>query len=129
MPEVLIVEDNPINQRLLAFLLTRAGISHAICASGEEALRILENQPFRVVLTDLMLPGMSGRQLLQRIRAEGRWTALAVIAVTACAPGGAQLQAITEGFDSYIVKPYDRDQLIATVRRFLDRAPVPAAPS
>lgn len=129
MPDVLIVEDNPINQRLLGFLLTRAGIAHAVAGSGEEALAFLERTPVRLVLADLMLPGMSGRQLLERLRADPRWAALPVVAVTACAPADRERLSLTEGFDGYIVKPYDREQLLAVVRRLLARTPAPGAPS
>jgi DNA-binding response OmpR family regulator len=114
-PVVLIVEDEIDVATTYKYWLTEDyEIRHA--ASGEEALANLSSE-IDVVLLDRMMPGLSGGEVLEEIRNRGVDCRVAM--VTAADPG---IEIIEMGFDEYVTKPPDREQLRETVQRLLDRA-------
>ncbi len=60
MSDILIVEDNPVNQKLIAFLLARAGYTYEVAENGADALQRLDRSQFKLVLMDMMMPVMNG---------------------------------------------------------------------
>jgi CheY-like chemotaxis protein len=127
MTDILIVEDNPVNQKLIAFLLARSGYSFDIAENGARALDCLAGNTYRLVLLDMMMPVMNGYDALRAIRADRRWQALPVIALTANAMKGEEERCRAAGCDAYIAKPYSKDQILGAIRTLLARpAPPPA---
>ncbi|MDW8123483.1 MAG: response regulator [Geminicoccaceae bacterium] len=118
--EVLVVDDNPVNCRLLALLLERAGHRVARATSGEEALALLAARPFDLVLMDLQMPGIDGLETTRRIRAlpDPARARTPVIAVTANAAPGEEPRCRAAGMDGYLVKPIDGASLLAAVERY-----------
>jgi CheY-like chemotaxis protein len=126
MPDVLIVEDNTVNQRLIALMLQRAGYSFDIAEHGKLALAKLETTPFRLVLMDMMMPVMNGYDATRAIRANPTTKGLPVIALTANAMKGEDEKCRAIGCDDYIAKPYSKDQILSAVVRLIGK---PSAPT
>ena len=127
MPDILIVEDNPVNQKLIAFLLARSQYTYDIAENGAVALEKLEKGTYRLVLMDMMMPVMNGYDATRAIRANPRYKSLPVIALTANAMKGEDEKCLQVGCDAYIAKPYSKDQILAAVARLIDRIPEPAS--
>jgi CheY-like chemotaxis protein len=79
---VLVVDDEPMARELLGAILREAGHTTAMAASGEEALSLMEQATPSVVILDLMLPGMSGFDVLSRIRERAEWSEVPVVVLT-----------------------------------------------
>ena len=111
---VLIVEDNANARRLFAQILSSAGHEVVESENGEEAVSLLEDHRFDVVVTDLAMPKMTGFGLLSHIRAKR--PALPVILISAYLSTDAAHKILDERTE-FIPKPIDRNQLIALVNR------------
>jgi len=114
---VLVAEDNPVNQRLLAAVLRHRGHAAVLVASGREALAALDRQAFDVVLMDLHMPEMDGVEAAKAIRAREASTGarIPIIALTASAGDGDEQRCAAAGMDGYIVKPVRAEELIERV--------------
>jgi CheY-like chemotaxis protein len=121
MPDILIVEDNPVNQKLIAFLLARSGYSYEIAENGKNALERLEAGPFRLVLMDMMMPVMNGYDATRAIRGNPKLKGLPVIALTANAMKGEDEKCRAVGCDDYIPKPYSKDQILSAVAKLIGK--------
>ena len=123
---VLIVEDNPFNQKVATMKLERWGHAVRVAASGEAALAALGAEPFDVMFTDLRMPGMDGFELTAEVRRREASTGrrLPVVALTADAIKGVRERCLAAGMDDYVTKPLRDDELRAALRR---AAPNPAA--
>jgi CheY-like chemotaxis protein len=119
MPDILIVEDNPVNQKLIAFLLARSGYSYDVAENGAVALDRLEHAAYRLVLLDMMMPVMNGYDTIKAIRAQDRFKHLPVIALTANAMKGEAEKCRAAGCDDYIAKPYSKDQILGAIAALL----------
>ena len=122
---VLVVEDNPINRKVTAKILERAGHTVDLADSGEAALDRLDSGGIDAVLMDVNMPGESGLDTTKLLRfAEARdGPRLPVIALTADATAGTRARCLRAGMDDYLVKPVDPATLLATLDRHL---PTPA---
>jgi CheY-like chemotaxis protein len=104
-----VVEDNPLNQKILSFYLGRQGHELNLVASGEKALEVMAHEGADVVILDLMLPGISGYETARRIRLLeqelGRRSF--IIALTANAMDNDREQCLQAGMDEYMSKPFD----------------------
>jgi two-component system phosphate regulon response regulator PhoB len=118
---VLVVEDEPAIQDLLAYNLERAGYRVARAESAEQALRALAESLPDLVVLDWMLPGMSGFDLARRLRAQERTRALPVIVLTARAEERDKLAALEAGADDYVTKPFSPRELAARIKAVLRR--------
>jgi CheY-like chemotaxis protein len=107
MAKILIVEDNPLNLRLLCEVLEHRGHSVDIAMSVAQARERLRDAPPDLLLLDIQIPGGGGEQLLREIKADPCCVGLPVIAVTALAMAGDRQRLIDAGFDGYFSKPID----------------------
>jgi len=128
-PVVLVVEDNPLHQRILTLLLEPAGVSTHVVPSGVEALQLLSTGGrYAAVLMDWKMPQLDGLECTRRIReleaSEG--IRIPIIALTAHAIVGAREECLAAGMDDYLSKPFTGDSLRQTVLRWL---PVPSEQS
>ena len=115
---LLIVEDDPSLQTYLRDLFQIKGFSVQTCTSAEEALRILQESYYPVVLTDLRLPGASGMSLLERLQ---HWNPpVAVLVVTAYGSMESVIEALRRGAYDYILKPFSSGILLHRVTRALE---------
>lgn len=121
MPDILIVEDNPVNQKLIAFLLARADYSYEVAENGLVALEHLRRSQFRLVLMDMMMPVMNGFDAVRAIRADPKLTHLPVVALTANALKGEDQKCKAAGCNDYIAKPYSKEQVLNCISRHLSK--------
>jgi len=117
--DILIVEDNPVNQKLIAFLLARAGYTYEVAENGQVALELLRRQSFRLVLMDMMMPVMNGFEATRQIRADPALSRMPVIAMTANALKGEDEKCQSAGCNAYIAKPYSKEQVLSVIERLL----------
>ena len=120
---VLLVEDNPTNQRVAQLYLERAGCEVVLAADGREALAALESRRFDIVLMDVQMPVMDGLEATRRIRERESGRRTPIIALTANAMKQQIDECKTNGMDDVLPKPIDRERLSA----MLDRYAPPAA--
>ncbi|WP_207260500.1 sigma-54 dependent transcriptional regulator [Desulfovibrio sp. Huiquan2017] len=116
---ILVIEDERIARENLTHVLTGSGYTVTAIASAEEGLRELDKKEFDLVITDLMLPGMDGIQMLEHIRAHHPLTI--VIVVTGHATVANAVKAMQKGAHSYIAKPLKLDELRLQVERALEQ--------
>ena len=117
--ELLVVDDNPDNRLLLRMLLQSLNVSVMEANDGPMALKLLADFTPGIILMDLRMPGMTGYEVFERIRGIDRLNSVPVVAVTASAFSHEQKACLDHGFDAFISKPIDADELIGTVRQFL----------
>ncbi len=117
---VLVVEDNEKNMKLVRDILEAVGYSPLEATSGEQALVLAAENAPALVLMDIQLPDMDGSAALQRLRSDERTARIPVLALTAQAMQGDRERFLAAGFDGYLSKPIDVDELIATVQRYCD---------
>jgi two-component system, NtrC family, response regulator len=109
VPHVLIVDDELNIRRVLAAMLKREGYEVTTAADGEQALSVLQKTPVHVVVTDLVMPRMSGLSLLERAQAE--FPDVPVIMITAHGTVDSAVQALKAGAFDYITKPFEQEEL------------------
>ncbi len=123
--KILVVEDNPINQRVAGALLEKAGFSFTLVESGYEALQRLENEPYDLVLMDCQMPGLDGYETTSLIRSANVAVIrndMPIIAMTANALEGDREKCLEAGMDDYIAKPIELSQLIPLIEKWLPSA-------
>jgi len=117
---ILVVEDNPINLKLVRDVLRYAGYVVLEASTGEDGLRVAREDAPDLVLMDLQLPGIDGTEALRRLRDELPGLRAPVVAVTAFAMAADRERARSAGFDGYLEKPISVRALPGQVAGFLD---------
>lgn len=115
---VLIVDDNPTNLKLVAYLVKAHGYDVDTATDAESALAAIAAHRPRVILMDLQLPGIDGLELTRRLKADPATSDIAIIAVTAYAMKGDQEKAREAGCDDYVTKPIDTRTLPELIARY-----------
>lgn len=119
MATILIAEDNPVNQRMLTFILKKEGHTIITAGHGIEALDRLAETTIDVVITDIGMPEMDGITLLKHMRADVSYQELPVIVITASGEDVDYATARKAGANDLLTKPVSSRQLIDTVGRVL----------
>jgi two-component system cell cycle response regulator DivK len=124
---ILVVEDNPLNLKLVRDVLTVSGYEVVAAPSAEEGVTLAESCRPDLVLMDIQLPGMDGYEALRLLRRNPQLDAVPVVALTAFAMPEDRERASREGFDGYLGKPISVRALPSQVSEFLSngRADVP----
>jgi hypothetical protein len=122
---ILLVEDNPDNQRLAARVLERAGAFVDNAENGEVAVAMAKDTLYDLILMDLMMPVMDGFQATAHIReSETAPNRVPIVALTAHATEGFRDRCLAAGMDDYLSKPFKKERLVALVDQWVDRRPV-----
>jgi len=117
---ILLTDDNLVNRQVIKMLLSPLGVTITEAINGREALEKLATEPFDLVLLDVHMPVMDGRQAIAAIRAsEQSWSAIPVIALTADAMRGDRERYLALGMNDYLSKPVDQRELHAKMFAFL----------
>lgn len=118
---ILVVDDEPVNQRVLANHLGQAGYRVMQAFNGEQALQFLEgDQSFDLVLLDIMMPRMSGYEVCQKIRETHLPSQLPIIMITAKNQVQDLVQGLDLGANDYLAKPFSKDEFMARVKTHLN---------
>ncbi|MFT6059092.1 MAG: CheY-like chemotaxis protein [Lentimonas sp.] len=115
-PKVLVVDDQPINVKLLQRKLERQNMEVLVAYNGRECLNIVEQDPPDLILLDIMMPGMDGIETCKHLKANPTTEAIPIIFITAKASKEGKLEGLNAGAVDYITKPIDLDETIARVR-------------
>jgi two-component system, cell cycle response regulator DivK len=119
MAQILVVEDIPANLVLASKLLRSAGHEVLLAETASQGVALAAERLPDLVLMDLSLPDMDGREALEQLRREDRTAGLQVIAFTAHAMQGDRSQAMADGFDGYVSKPIDFATFADTIGELL----------
>jgi DNA-binding response OmpR family regulator len=118
-PIVLVVDDDPDLRTLISLALGRAGFETRQAGSGEEALTLLGRQSVHAVLIDVIMPGMSGIDVIKTLRQQPATSTLPILLMTGSGDHDAVLVALETGADDFLAKPVRLDELVARVRAHL----------
>lgn len=122
MATVLLVEDNELNQDMLSRRLTRKGYEVAIATDGEQAIRMVAENPPDLILMDISLPGRDGHDVTRTLKADAGTCAIPVIALTANAMASDREAALAAGCDDYDTKPVELGRLLQKMEAALNCA-------
>lgn len=111
---ILAVDDEPAIRRFLRASLTAEGYSVLEAVDGEEALKLIRRNSFNVVLLDLGLPGMSGFDVIARVRESG--SSVPIVVLSSRNDEAGKVRALDMGADDYVTKPFGLDELTARLR-------------
>ena len=118
---VLVVEDNEHAAVLLRTLLERAGFSVIVSPDGRDALaKLVSMEPVDLVMLDLMLPYVSGYQVLIEARQNPKWQRVPIVVVTARTLEMDAVRALETGANDFVRKPFLPEELVARVRRAIE---------
>jgi len=122
VPRVLVVEDEPDIAALIAYQLTREGFRVETAGNGPEALEAIGREVPDLVVLDRMLPGLSGDEVLARLRAEPATSSVPVLVLTAKREQEDRIEGLELGADDYLTKPFSPRELVLRARAILKRA-------
>ena len=113
---ILVVEDEPLNQKLVSLVLKRYGAEIVVANNGAEALKLLEQEAIDAVLMDLHMPIMNGYEATIEIRKQPQFATLPIIALTASVSEEAKQQCLATGMNDFIGKPFKVSELITKLK-------------
>jgi class 3 adenylate cyclase len=118
---ILVVDDHESNRDILSRRLTRDGHQIVTAATGESALDLVEREPFDLILLDLLMPGMSGYEVLERLKCDPRHSEIPVLMISALNEIESAVRCIEAGAEDYLAKPFDPILLRARVNTSLEK--------
>ncbi len=121
MTDILIVDDNETNLKLLKYLLASNGYAIRTAEDAEQALAILVTYRPAAIMLDLQLPGIDGLTLARKLRANPATRDVVIVAVTAHAMKGEEQRALAAGCDAFVTKPIDTRALPGRLAELLAR--------
>jgi PAS domain S-box-containing protein len=121
MSRILVVEDSPTQAQELQFILTSSDLEAEIVSNAEQGFLLFQTSDFDLVITDIMLPGMSGYELCQQIKNHSTKGDVPVVLLTSLSDPMNIIRGLECGANNFITKPYEADQLLGRVKTILDK--------
>ncbi len=122
MPRVLIVEDSPAMRGMLSSIISQLDDCEVIeVGSGFDALRSLPREHVDLILTDINMPDINGLELISFVRSNPNFEKTPVIVVSSEGSARDRDKAIALGANAYVTKPFEPDELLAMIRRFIEK--------
>lgn len=125
---ILIIEDDPLSQKLHQKVVEAAGYHVSMADDGIEGLKLAEEQDFDLVISDVMMPNLDGYKTSQRLRQNPKTAQIPILLLTALDNLESKIKGFEAGADDYLSKPYEPDELIARVNVLLRRKAVSTEP-
>jgi cellulose synthase/poly-beta-1,6-N-acetylglucosamine synthase-like glycosyltransferase/CheY-like chemotaxis protein len=122
---VLVVDDEERIRKMMALTLGRIGFEVTVTSDGAEALECARRAAPDLILSDVMMPGMDGLEMLRQLRSDPLTRAIPVILLTGCNAPEDVVAGLGLGADDYLAKPFDMAELLARVRAKVERPPLP----
>lgn len=119
-PSILLVDDETAITDNLAPFLTRSGFDVMVASNGEEALEKISAAHPDLLVLDVLMPRLDGREVLRQLRQAGNW--IPILLLTQVGEAGERAMALEEGADDYLNKPFDPHELVARIHAVLRRA-------
>ena len=117
MPEkILIVDDNPVNRRLLLGILAKEGYELLEAVDGEEAVQVAVRELPDLILLDIMMPKKDGYEVCRELKSDSRFAAIPIIFLSAMAETKDKIKGLEMGGADYVTKPFDRGEVMARCR-------------
>lgn len=113
MTRILVIDDEPLVREVMLEMLEHAGYEAIGAVTADEALRVLTSQPVSLIVSDMIMPGLSGIDLLELVRA--RWPSVPVILVTGASTRDNVGEALARGADAVILKPFSHAEFCDAV--------------
>ena len=120
MQSILAVDDSPSMRQMVNYTLKRAGYDVVSATDGVEALTIAQGRDISLVLTDINMPNMDGITLIKHLRELDNYRFKPILILTTESSNEKKIQGKDAGATGWIVKPFDPDKLLSTLRRVLD---------
>jgi len=118
LPKILVVDDDQTNLKFLKEILEDDFQLHAV-STGEEALKVIDDFKPKIILLDVMLPGINGYEVCQKIRLNTNLPDIKIILISAKAMITERQKGFDAGADDYITKPFDHEKLLYKIRKIL----------
>ena len=118
-PRVLVVDDAPVNLKLMRAILTAAGYRVLEASSGVQALELMHGEKPQAMLLDVSMPGMTGYEVCEAVRRDPEFKALPVLMVTGLSLPEERARGMQAGATEFITKPFDRRELLTRLRASL----------
>jgi two-component system cell cycle response regulator DivK len=118
---VVVIEDNPVNVKLISLLLRSAGYEVISAFNAEEGLELISTEMPALVLMDIQLPGMDGIEATRVLKADPSLAHIPVVALTSYAMKGDEEKMLAAGCDGYMPKPFYHREFLAIVERMRDK--------
>ncbi len=115
-PTVLLVDDNPINLQLLMSTLKDQEVKLVAATSGEQAIRLAEKTRPEVILLDVMMPGMDGYEVCERLKSAEETRDIAIVFLTALTRTEEKVRGLSLGAADYVTKPFDPEEVVARLK-------------
>ena len=119
MPKVLVIENEPNVRKLMTTNLTTSGYQVLVASDGEEGIKLAQQECPDLILLDVMLPGISGWDVLTTIKTTPQLQKVPVIIMTASVQESSEDKALAMGAIGYLAKPFDIDRLLHQVKQIL----------
>lgn len=120
---ILIIDDDPSVRKVAQFRLEREGYRVLVASNGDEGLRLAKAERPGVILLDILMPGMNGREVLRRLKGDAETSPIPVILLTVVEAHDELTDPIGPGWIDRVSKPYNPDQLLQAVQRVLSAKP------
>ena len=118
---VLVVDDEPDIVALVAYHLAKSGYTVSTATNGPEGLAVARRDKPAIIILDLMLPGLSGLEVMEELRADGATSGIAVLMLTARREESDRIKGLTVGADDYLTKPFSPQELVLRIGAILRR--------
>lgn len=119
MAKILIAEDSPTDIQYIKSVLSNTGHTFAVAMDGEEAERMIRNEPFDLVILDVIMPKKNGFQLCREIKKDEKLKNIPIIMLTSKTQASDKLWGERQGADEYLTKPCEPADLLNAVKRHL----------
>ncbi len=126
MAKILLADDEEAITAELAPFLQRSGFEVVVARDGNDALSTAKSSKPHLIVLDVIMPGLNGREVCRQLRAEGDWTP--IIMLTQVGASGERAMSLEEGADDYLNKPFDPFELVARIKAVLRRVQAGARP-